>query len=108
MMNLPLLATCAVPDPNVTMSFGQIFYCIGELTFGSIQLAAIVFFIAIGYLMWKAGVPLQMALPFMVLLLFALGSASFAAIPTFTNLLWLLIFGVAVLFVLAILHFARR
>jgi len=101
-----LLSTCLVPDANTT--FGTIFYCIGTMTFGSIQLAAIVFFIATMFVMWKAGVPLQASMPFAVILLFVLGSTTYATSPTFTNLLWLLIFGVAVMFVLALLHFARR
>ena len=105
---LPFLATCLRVDPAVKMTLGEIVYCAGEATFGSIQLASIVFFIAVAYLMWKMNIPIEVTIPACVLLLFALGSATYAIIPTFTNLLWLLIFGIAVLFVLMILYFARK
>ena len=105
-MNLPLLSTCLVPDANTT--FGTIFYCIGTMTFGSIQLAAIVFFIVMCYLMWKASVPLHASLPISILFLWVLGSITYVADPTFTNLLWMMVFVSAVIFAMAILHFARR
>lgn len=98
--------SCLVPVAGMT--FGEIFYCIGLLTFGSIQLAGIVFFICVSYIMWKAGLPIQVTAPLSAILLFALGAVEYAAYPVFTNLLWLLILGAAVLFVLALIHFARR
>jgi len=103
---MPILATCLSPDTNA--SIVTVFGCIGELTFGSIVLAAIVFFIVMAYIMWKIGIPIQVTVPLSVILLAVLGGANYAANPTFTNLLLLFIMGIGILFAIAIIQFVRR
>jgi hypothetical protein len=101
-----LLSTACV-DANVS-TFGEMFYCIGLLTFGDIMLASIVVMIAFGYLLFKAGVPISATIPFLILFLFVLGAWNHSISNTFTSLLWLAVIAVAVVFVMAILYFARR
>lgn len=105
-MTFPILATCLNPDVNANIV--TVFGCIGELTFGSLILTAVVFFILMAYIMWKIGIPIQVTVPLSVILLVALGSTNYAVNPTFTNLLLLFIMGIGILFGIAIIRFVRR
>lgn len=106
---IPFLAfSCLAPD-STTFSLGTLIYCIGELTFGSISVALVFFFVLMLYLFWKVGVPMQVGLPFAVVLLSVLGGITyFGGSQAMTSLLILLIFGIGIMFAIALIQFMRR
>jgi hypothetical protein len=100
--------TCLVPDAGVVMSIGQIFFCIGEILFGDPQFAGLVFILIVSFLMWRLGLNLQAAYPISLLLLFALGSATYGIGKIFTSLLWLWVISFGIIFLMGFLNWARR
>lgn len=95
--------TCLLPGPETGL--GELFYCTALLVFGDIYLAAMVFFIAVLFIMWKARIPMEAAYPFGIILLFVMANTVGEA---FQNLAGFALFATAVIFTMALIHFARR
>ena len=95
--------TCLSPGPDTPL--GQLFYCLALLVFGDIYLAGIVFFICVLFVMWKARVPMEAAYPFGVVLLFVMSTTLGEG---FQNLAGFALFSIAIVFTMAVIHFARR
>lgn len=100
--------TCLVPEAGVVLSIGQIFFCIGEILFGDIQFAGLVFVLIVAFLMWRLGFNLQASYPISLLLLFALGSVTYGVGEIFTKLLWLWVISFGIIFLMGFLNWPRR
>ena len=104
MMTILSIASCLNPPAN--FGIGELFACIGELTFGSLQLAGIVFFLVMLYLMWQWNIPKEAGLPLGVGYLFVM--LYWFAFPAFLSFTMLGIIIIGILFILGFLAFFRR
>lgn len=100
-----LLASCL--ESAATLTLEQLMGCLGVEAFGNYVFATLVFFLVIGFVMWKHGITIYAGIPLGIALVYVLMQAS--GIPVFSTLMTLSMIAAAVLFFLAFWHiFAER